>query len=208
MVMETVSSSQARLTTRRHQAAFGRCVSPTSVSLLTIRSRMHLFTLYFLDSHDYQGRSLPWLLPDYDYIKPSQINWFLNASASIKPIERPFQPDGADDLGHIWKRSRPARLTRQTEKHLAKPNAIMWFHIPLPEAYAPADKNDLDGTDLNVGDQLDGDGSSKHNSGFFANGIQKALEVDGLVSNASEVKVLSHGHCHNTDRCRRVNGVW
>ncbi|KAK1921767.1 Metallo-dependent phosphatase-like protein [Papiliotrema laurentii] len=171
-------------------------------------SRMHLFTLYFLDSHDYQGRSLPWLLPDYDYIKPSQINWFLNASASIKPIERPFQPDGADDLGHIWKRSRPARLTRQTEKHLAKPNAIMWFHIPLPEAYAPADKNDLDGTDLNVGDQLDGDGSSKHNSGFFANGIQKALEVDGLVSNASEVKVLSHGHCHNTDRCRRVNGVW
>jgi hypothetical protein len=30
---------------------------------------MHLFTLYFIDSHDYQKKSLPWLKSDYDYIK-------------------------------------------------------------------------------------------------------------------------------------------
>ena len=32
-------------------------------------SHIHLFTLYFLDSHDYQHRVLPWAKPEYDYIK-------------------------------------------------------------------------------------------------------------------------------------------
>ncbi len=30
---------------------------------------MHLFTLYFLDSHDYQKKTLPWAKSEYDYIK-------------------------------------------------------------------------------------------------------------------------------------------
>lgn len=163
---------------------------------------MHIFTLYFLDSHDYQKRKLPWSKPEYDYIKPSQIDWFKNVSASVKPIERPFRPDGGADLGHIWGRS---RFARQEERHLAKPNAMMWFHIPLPEAYNDADM--ADGEVLDVGDQLDGSGASKHNSGFFVSGIKQALQTDDETK-IVEVKIISNGHCHNTDRCRRVDGVW
>lgn len=32
-------------------------------------SRMHIFTLYFLDSGSYQRKTLPWVNADYDYIK-------------------------------------------------------------------------------------------------------------------------------------------
>jgi hypothetical protein len=177
---------------------------------------MHIFTLYFLDSGDYQSRALPWSQPDYDYLKQSQIDWYLNISSSIKPIERPFHPDGVADLGHVWrKRSSPARISRPrqaADRHLAKPNAIMWFHIPLPEAYETADKDTGDGHDLNFGDQLDGMGSSKHNGGFFEHAIKQAFasldSEDGTRVPIAEVKVLSHGHCHVTDRCRRINGIW
>jgi len=172
---------------------------------------MHIFTLYFLDSGDYQARALPWSTPDYDYIKQSQIDWFLNTSSHIQPIERPFQPDGTKDLGHVWQR-RSTRSSRQSaDRFLAKPNAIMWFHIPLPEAYDAADKDTTDGGDLDVGDQLDGEGSSKHNGGFFNKGIKQAFAESSSASSAmqtAEVKVLSHGHCHVTDRCRRVDGIW
>jgi len=182
-------------------------------------SKVHIFTLYFLDSGSYQQKRLPWVDADYDYIKQyvlspcladirSQIDWFLNTSASISPIERPFQPDGATDLGHIWRRS-PSRLPR-VEKTLAKPNAMMWFHIPLPEAY---DTPDTDSSEiLQVGTHDDGKGASKTNSGFFYNGIKEAFEAvpggDGMELPVSEVKVLGHGHTHNTDMCKRVNGIW
>jgi hypothetical protein len=150
----------------------------------------------------------------------SQIEWFLNVSSSISLIERPFTPDGAEDLGDIWRRSRlvPSRLpaTARDEKRLAKPNAIMWFHIPLPEAYNPADTAGFDGEDLDVGSAFDREGSSKHNSGFFYNAIKQAFDSEVTVEEegwfgekrTTEVKVLSHGHSHNTDRCRRSDGVW
>ncbi|ODO07841.1 hypothetical protein I350_03420 [Cryptococcus amylolentus CBS 6273] len=174
-------------------------------------SRMHVFTLYFLDSHDYQKRKLPWSKPDYDYIKTSQIDWYRNVSSSIKPIQRPFTPDGTSDLGGIWpRRSQPSRLPR-AEHTMAKPNAMMWFHIPLPEAYAPADST-LDSGELDVGSQIDGDGSSPRNSGFFYNAIKASMESEegegAWKTKTAEVKVLSHGHCHLTDRCRRVDGIW
>nr|XP_018265265.1 uncharacterized protein I303_01625 [Kwoniella dejecticola CBS 10117]OBR87423.1 hypothetical protein I303_01625 [Kwoniella dejecticola CBS 10117] len=190
-------------------------------------SNIHIFTLYFLDSHSYQKKTLPWRKADYDYLKTSQIEWYLNVSSSIKPISRPFQPDGGWDLGGIWprsnKRTKPSRIPSETragegdsEKILAKPNAMMWFHIPLPEAYHPPDKSDLgdDEVDaqLDKGVMLDGQGNSKHNGGFFYNAIKAAHEWSELGGkkdkNRAEVKVLSHGHCHNTDRCRRVDGIW
>ncbi|WVR04789.1 hypothetical protein IAU60_001801 [Kwoniella sp. DSM 27419] len=194
-------------------------------------SRMHLFTLYFLDSHDYQKKKLPWAQAEYDYIKENQISWYRNVSSSIAPIARPFQPDGAEDLGHVWQRSRKRfyhnRETRAVKQILAKPNAMMWFHIPLPEAYADPDVEGFDAEPLDVGSQMDGEGSSKHNSGMFYNGIKDVFEADqespadkeedadgwmegveGRGTRRTEVKVLSHGHCHNTDRCRRIDGVW
>ena len=147
----------------------------------------------------------------------SQIDWFLNASASIKPISRPFQPDGSSDLGNIWsRRSQPYRLPLQRQvTKLAKPNAMMWFHIPLAEAYNEADIAGFEGEILDVGSESGDPGNSKHNSGFFYNGVKEAFEVEGGgdveyfgEAKTTEVKVLSHGHCHNTDRCRRVDGIW
>lgn len=132
-------------------------------------------------------------------------------SSLIKPIERPFKPDGAEDLSGIWsRRSQASRLPRDGSQTLAKPNAMMWFHIPLPEAYNDPDQSLMG--ELNVGVQMDIVGSSKHNSGFFYNAIKTTYdseETEGYFNKkTAEVKVLNHGHCHNTDRCRRVDGIW
>ena len=81
-------------------------------------------------------------------------------------------------------------------------------YIPLPEAYSPADTSGYDGDELDVGSQLDGAGNSKHNSGFFYNAIKQSLQSEDGIIPTTEVKVLSHGHCHNTDRCRRSDGIW
>ncbi|KAJ9115838.1 hypothetical protein QFC22_004980 [Naganishia vaughanmartiniae] len=192
-------------------------------------SRIHLFTLYFLDSHSHQPAKFPWQWPDYDYIKPSQIEWFKSESQAIRPVERPFTPDGADDLGKIWRRRRPSsrkedgeqgqqggksRLkAEQTQaKTLAKPNAIMFFHIPLSQSYGPADEDPATGQVLDVGTQLpgDGQGNSKTDAGMF-DGLLETFEVDdeeGGGGRVPEVKVIGHGHSHNTDKCRRNHGIW
>ena len=54
-------------------------------------------------------------------------------SASIDSIERPFIPDGTKDIGSVWKRQGVDQITPDTRR-LAKPNALMFFHMPL---YAP-----------------------------------------------------------------------
>ena len=120
------------------------------------RSKTHLLTLYFLDSGAYATGTLDWLGlfhgTEYDWIHESQINWFLQESgmrsslqclsvwlttrlsASIDPIERPFTPDGTKDLGSVWKRQGVDQITPDTRR-LAKPNALMFFHIPLYESF-------------------------------------------------------------------------
>ncbi|KAF7356643.1 AIP3 domain-containing protein [Mycena venus] len=50
----------------------------------------------------------------YDWIRQNQIDWFLQESASIQPIIRPFIPDTGKDLGHIW--------DRQSEDQLPPPD--------------------------------------------------------------------------------------
>jgi len=52
-----------------------------------------------------------------------------NFTGSINQIERPFTPDSGKDLGNIWAK-RQDQLTPDI-KRLAKPNALMFFHIPL-----------------------------------------------------------------------------
>jgi hypothetical protein len=54
----------------------------------------------------------------------------MNFKGSIDPIERPFTPDGTKDLSTVWKRQGLDQVTPNTRR-LAKPNAIMFFHIPL-----------------------------------------------------------------------------
>lgn len=92
---------------------------------------------------------------------------------------------------------------------------MMWFHIPLAESYNDADTAGFDGEPLDVGSMFDWPGNSPHNSGFFYNAVKASFETqpDGDEEEAGsigtvEVKVLGHGHSHNTDRCRRVDGIW
>lgn len=108
----------------------------------------------------------------------------------------------------------PAGPTRARPME-AKPNAIVFFHIPLQEAYtsaidvAPSGKGRL-----HVGERLEGAGASKTNSGFFDQAVlaqgellaaptQDAVvdefwdgEYSAPTTGRPEVKVLAHGHCH------------
>ncbi|KAF8631933.1 hypothetical protein AX15_002186 [Amanita polypyramis BW_CC] len=174
-------------------------------------SKTHLLTLYFLDSGDYSRGLFNWLgfIPtDYDWIHQDQINWFVQQSALISPIERPFHPDTSKDFASIWSRQSD-QLTPETRK-LAKPNALMFFHIPLPEAYSDADIDPRTRKPLDVGQHdLERPGNSKHNGGFWEKGILQAKESDHRNTQfIPEVKVVGNGHCHVTENCRRVQGIW
>lgn len=113
------------------------------------RSKTHALTLYFLDSGSYSKGFFDWFgfftPTEYDWIHQNQIDWFLQESgkfkifnrhwilthflASIQQIERPFRPDTGKDLGSVWKRQ-DDQITPGMRR-LAKPNAMMFFHIPL-----------------------------------------------------------------------------
>ncbi|KAK7060853.1 Phosphatase dcr2 [Paramarasmius palmivorus] len=184
-------------------------------------SKTHLLTLYFLDSNSYSKGVLDffgfWKPTEYDWIHQDQIDWFLTQSSNIAPIERPFTPDGAKDLGQIWSRAeedvgeRQEQITPQTKK-LAKPNALMFFHIPLPEAYSPADRDPVTYRPLNKGiyDNERG-GAAKKSDGFFDKALLGAPSSSSPTEQgigSQEVKVVGNGHCHITENCRRVKGVW
>jgi hypothetical protein len=174
-------------------------------------SKTHLLTLYFLDSGAYAGGFLDWFgfftPTEYDYLHKSQISWFLQESGSINQIERPFSPDTGKDFGNIWKRQSD-QVTPPTRR-LGKPNALMFFHMPLQESYAEADTDSRTNRPLDVGIQGDKPGSAKKNDGFFEDGLLKAFESDHVAGGSTlEVKAVGNGHCHVTENCRRVKGVW
>ncbi|KAM5544157.1 hypothetical protein V8D89_002206 [Ganoderma adspersum] len=148
-------------------------------------SKTDLLTLYFLDSGAYDGGILDWwgILhnADYDYLRQDQIDWFLQESSAIDAIERPFTPDGAKDLGSVWARQAGGQVLPNSRR-LAKPNAMMFFHIPLQETYAAADINPSSGRPLDVGQVLEESGASKKSAGFFHKGILQAFESDHRAS--------------------------
>ncbi|TBU30138.1 Metallo-dependent phosphatase [Dichomitus squalens] len=175
-------------------------------------SMTHLLTLYFLDSGAYSSGVQDWWgifhASDYDYLRQDQIDWFLQESSSIDAIERPFTPDGAKDLGSVWKRQ-AADQVLPNSKRLAKPNAMMFFHIPMQESGAAADVDPVTGQPLDVGNVLEESGASKKSAGFFHKGLLQAFESDHRAGGrATEVKVVANGHQHNSDNCKRVKGVW
>ncbi|KAF8556455.1 Metallo-dependent phosphatase [Imleria badia] len=175
-------------------------------------SMTHLLTLYFLDSGAYSKGYLDWFgyfFPtEYDWIHTDQIGWFLQQSGSIEPIERPFQPDTSEDFDDLSERQ--SDQIAPTTRRLAKPNALMFFHIPLQESYGTPDKDSRTGLPLDVGLQgLEGPGSAKKSDGMFENGLLKALESEHRAGGAiPEVKAVANGHCHITEDCKRVQDVW
>src|ERR1700743_679899 len=115
--------------------------------------------------------------------------------ASISQISRPFVPDGAKDLGRLWARqSQISQTEGPLKQRLAKPNALVFFHIPLPEAYSDADLDEESHKPLSFGDQRDGKGASKTNGFFFEQAIKKAPESEeGDGSRIPEVKAIGNG---------------
>lgn len=176
-------------------------------------SKTHLLTLYLLDSGAYYKGVLDWWGffhgTEYDYLRQDQLDWFLQESSSIDAIERPFSPDGAKDLGSSWRRQAAGQVLPGSRR-LAKPNALMFFHIPLQESAAAADINPATGQPLDVGQHdLEESGAAKKSAGFFHKGLLQALESDHRAGgNLPEVKVVGNGHSHITENCRRVKGVW
>ncbi|CAE6397275.1 unnamed protein product [Rhizoctonia solani] len=181
-----------------------------------------LLTLYFLDSGAYVSNGLAWWKElEYDYLRDSQITWFLGESKKIHAIERPFSLNAKRDPGRILRRDRKRRLDlleRQATtggnasggKKLAKPNAMTFFHIPLKMSTEPADTNPETSKVLDVGTAGEYGGSPK-DAGFFRKAILAAPEVPGTTETkgtGTEVKVIANGHVHTADNCRRVKGVW
>ncbi|EDR14080.1 uncharacterized protein LACBIDRAFT_244580 [Laccaria bicolor S238N-H82] len=169
-------------------------------------SKTHLLTLYFLDSGSYSKGVLDW----FGFFIPTEYDWIRQVGASIKSIQRPFSPDTGKDLGHNWEvRQQPDDQITPAVAKLAKPNALMFFHIPLPESYSKADIDSQTKKPLDVGlHGLESPGNAKKSDGFFERGILKALESEHITNNIQEVKVIGNGHCHVTENCRRVKGVW
>ncbi|KAL1696645.1 Metallo-dependent phosphatase-like protein [Schizophyllum commune] len=174
-------------------------------------SKTHLLTMYFLDSGSYSKGYFNWrgmFQPTaYDWIRQSQVDWFLQQSAKIKQILRPFAPDDSKDFGDVWRRQ---DQVTPSQRRIAKPNALVFFHIPLPETYNDPDKDPFTGLPLDKGESGNElPGNSKESDGFFEKAILGSLESDHTgKGSALEVKAIGNGHCHLTDNCRRVSGVW
>lgn len=72
-----------------------------------------------------------------------------------------------------------------------------------PEAYGDPDLR-TDATAYELGQQLDEASPAKHNGNFFEEALLRARERGNDVASLPEVKVVANGHCHVTDRCRRI----
>jgi hypothetical protein len=108
-------------------------------------------------------------------------------------IQRPWKPDGGKDLSGIW--TKRGRKNRQaTEKRtIAKPNGMMFYHIPIEETYSTPDVDVKSGKPLDVGEQMEKKEYPKTNGRMFEDGLMKAHENE---LGGREVKVVANGHCH------------
>jgi hypothetical protein len=128
---------------------------------------------------------------------------------------RPFTPDAGEDFRSLWERQQHPPSVQK----LAKPNALMFFHIPLcvlinitlfsvqltpliqicsQESYNVADTDPRTGQALDVGTSgLEKQGSAKKSDGFFEKGLLRAFETQHRgAGGIPEVKVVGNGHCH------------
>lgn len=81
------------------------------------------------------------------------------------------------------------------------------IHIVVrPESYNDPDPDTETPSRFDIGSVLDGQGSAKTNGHFFEEALLRARETEAPGA-PSEVKVVGNGHCHVTDRCRRVTSV-
>lgn len=143
----------------------------------------------------------------------------------IDPIERPYRPKDSSS----WESRQSDQTTPgSSSQRVAKPNALMFFHMPMRESYYGADRDPATNWPLDTGlKKTEPPGAAKGNDGMFEKGILGAKESDHVKDGAiPEVKVVGNGHCHCmwflrvlfdipftdrdavTENCRRVSGVW
>lgn len=118
-------------------------------------SRTQLMTLYFIDSGGYSAGVFDWFgftPTEYDYIRQTQIDWFLGESERAPMLERPFHPDGGRDIGHVWGRreirgrgvmGRKPREEEDERRRLVKPTGMMFYHIPMLASFSSPRSDDL-----------------------------------------------------------------
>lgn len=170
----------------------------------------NVFNLYFLDSGDTETRISWGIHKNYDSIRKDQIDWFVTQSNKMKKILRPYKPDGGADLpaqnwsserGELEKAERGGGAGSTWNAGsaqgalLAKPNAITFVHIPLPEFF------DNTASTLKFGaDRMETSGAkgAQGQKGFF-----DALLGQGLQGER-DVRLVVSGHMHNNADCERI----
>ncbi|KDN38154.1 Metallo-dependent phosphatase [Tilletiaria anomala UBC 951] len=197
--------------------------------------KTRLATLYFMDTGAKVLKKAT-ILPDimtggskskegdgvsvYDYIQQSQILWFQELSRKAKKIIRPYEPDRGKDIDRLWSRSdimnsfesRLRRATSEPAQTMRKPTGIVFQHIPLPEAFnGTVDKDPHTGHKFIIGERhekIDIE-SGQARSGFFDAVLNAASATSTLTASSErDVELIVHGHMHNNEDCRRVQGVW
>jgi len=171
-----------------------------------------LLSLYFLDSHDYPRKTLAqiWDMAmggtrKYDWLKKSQIAWYKEESRRQPRVLRPY------NTSEEYRVRAQSSTLRDGEKQ--KPIGMMFFHIPLPEAYAAADTNPSSHGELWFGNQLEAPSHAEVGDQFFQNAIlASSIDDQHRAANTSafepEIKVIANGHAHVTDTCRKHQGVY
>ena len=183
------------------------------VELLSpFKDRTRIATLWFLDSgtHAPANKWKPWEKPGYGFVHKDQIDWWRTRNAKLGQLLRPYKPDGAEDLGPQWRRDTWESGADQGQT-LKRAPAIMFTHIPVPEAFAPADV-DAAGRQLIVGlrEETATFAGAQAQPGIFDAITDEVSHAAGDVQGLGEqsVKLLVHGHMHLNEDCRRVRGVW
>ncbi|KAF9975543.1 hypothetical protein BGZ73_000803 [Actinomortierella ambigua] len=143
--------------------------------------KLHQFALYFLDSGAY---SFSLDHPGWDWIKENQVEWFSQQSSALAAE--------ADAAGRDV------------------PNALAFFHIPIPE-YDPSKENDKgDGDEARlyhgssddednvslVGEKREGVSTPSYNSGMF-----------DAIAQSKDVRATTAGHDHLNDYCLSRKGI-
>lgn len=146
-----------------------------------------LLTLWFLDSGAHPGFEVlhPLQRLRYDWVRHDQVRWLLGKSREKPHVPRPYKGQAA----------------RRRER----PPGIAFVHIPVPEAFDEPDR-DAQGRPLSLGERKEAHtllGAQLRRGMFRALVKQRADEKD-----AAGVRLLVHGHMHNNEDCRRVQGIW
>ncbi|CAO1622477.1 unnamed protein product [Jaminaea pallidilutea] len=175
-----------------------RLMSPTP-------DHTNVFNLYFFDSGDRQNWKIPFRQKgSYDSIARDQIDWFLQQSDKVKKILRPYRPDGGADLpAQNWTRGHEEEPSVERRwdagaaqgQTLAKPNAFVFVHIPLPQFFNVTADTVRFGPDRA---ETSGIRGTQAKADFFEALLQQK-------PSDRDVRLVDSGHMHVNADCERIS---